>query len=187
MARFFIDQSNQGIFPSDAIAILRREQTSERAIRYFGSLIEMSGGQGYGRSINLGPSNALLMMGTTPELQTEVAAASADQVNGVRVQDDYLVMHYLRYAEERTFMSTINRTVACIAGWQGYWGLSPNNQDDTNVRNAGWERLYPNAGEDWIPRNGSMPLMQPPWPNLHDVLTRLHGTQSWYNERGKRI
>jgi len=146
-------------------------------------LIELSGGQrGIGRSINLQGRDAILMMGTTPELQAEVAAASADGVNGVFLPNDYLVIYYLRYAE-RTFggMSTTNRTIACIPGRQGYWGLSHDSNDDTNVQNSGWALLYPNAGDNWI-FNGSMSLQ-----TLHDVLGRLHHTQSWYNERGEWI
>jgi hypothetical protein len=174
----FIDQSGVGIFPSDAILTLRRKHPSQRAYRYFGSLIDVSGGQGYGRSINLGARQAVLMMGTTPELQAELAAAIADQVNGVFVQDDYLVIYYLRYAEG-TF-STTNRTVACIAGRRHYWGV-PDDQNDTNVQNSGWALLCPTGADQWI-FNGSMSLQ-----TLHDVLGRLHHTESWYNESGERI
>ena len=188
-AVFYFDRNGRaagaGILPpAAAISGLRREATYGGVWDLlWGSLIELSGGQrGIGRSINLQGRDAILMMGTTPELQAEVAAASADGVNGVFLPNDYLVIYYLRYAE-RTFggMSTTNRTIACIAGRQGYWGLSHDSNDDTNVQNSGWALLYPNAGDNWI-FNGSMSLQ-----TLHDVLGRLHHTQSWYNERGEWI
>jgi hypothetical protein len=189
---FYIDQNKRaaggGILPAPmAIPILRGQTTTNRAFTLWGSLIDLAGGErGYGRSINLRGRDAVLMMGTTPELQAAVEAASADGVNGVSLPDDYLVIYYLRYEEPGTFMGTTDRTIACIAGWQHYWGLSPDSQDDTNVRNAGWDIIYPNAGDDWI-FNGSMPLMPPSWPNLHGVLGRAHHIRSWYNERGARI
>jgi hypothetical protein len=177
-------QAGQIFDPAKAISILRGEVATNQWYRLCGSLIELAGGQpGVGRSINLRGRDAVLMMGTTPELQAGVAAAIADGVNGVFVPDDYLVIYYLRYAEPGAFMTTTNRTVACIAGRQGYWGLAHDQQDDTNVQNAGWAPLYPTTipPDQWI-FNGSMPLQ-----TLHQVLGRLSQTPSWYNERGERI
>ena len=193
MPAFFFDQYGAraagGILPpATAIAGLRGEVNYGWDRLCYG-LINVSGGQsGYGRSINLclrrrpgdADGDAVLMMGTTPELQAEVDAAIADQVNGVFVQDDYFAIYYLRYAE-RTFVSTTNRTVACIAGRRYYWRV-PDDQNDANVQNAGWALLYPNGGTDQWMWNYSMPLQ-----TLRQVLGRLHNTESWYNERGEWI
>jgi hypothetical protein len=165
----------QTLAPSKAISIL-----SGQAPGVVRSLIEVSGGQGYSRSISLRGAQAILMMGMTPELEAAVEAAIADQVNGIFVQDDYLVIYYLRTAERTTFR-TITRTVACIAGRRYYWGLPDEQGDDSNVQAWGWGLLYPMGNDQWI-HNGTMALQ-----TLRDVLGRCHGAEAWLDNEGQPL
>jgi hypothetical protein len=95
-AVFYLDPDGsagggQTLAPSRAISIL-----SGQAPGVVRSLIEVSGAKVTRAASVCVALKPFLMMGTTPELEAAVEAAIADQVNGIFVQDDYLVIYYLR-------------------------------------------------------------------------------------------
>lgn len=118
--------------PRAAIAILAEVQRGY-LVRH--SFIQMWQGVALPPAASLDGASAILMMGTTTDLQNDLRWAVYYQMTAVNIPNDYLVIYYVRRpTTDRT------KTVISIAPLQRYWGTH------ANAYNLGWRVLYPTGG-----------------------------------------
>jgi hypothetical protein len=124
-AEFYIDRNGSTKGPGAAIEILRGDY----------STIDLTGlWDGSNNQLRLSGTDALLMMGTTAELQQALYAAKSQDVISVAIPGEDKVIWYVR---RRAGLET--KTVASLASLSQYWALV---QDDPRLVPGGWYQLY---------------------------------------------
>jgi hypothetical protein len=116
MPNFYFDGLGSCKDPGQAIAYLQADQYSPPYLSQLYPPNQVPQG-----TIHLGTS-ALLMMGTTGELQT---ALRQDYLNGIRaVETAGIASMRIMYVRRRAGLET--KTVVIIASWTDYWGQNYN-------------------------------------------------------------
>jgi hypothetical protein len=96
------------------------------------SLIGLWNGQPHPRQVQLAAYQAILMMGTTTELQQDLGWAVQYGISSIDIPNDQLAIYYVRRpTNDKT------KTIVSIAPLQRYWGSYQ------NAYNLGWRNLYP--------------------------------------------
>jgi hypothetical protein len=153
-AEFYLDVDGRGQDPANAIEILQSEYSAT-------SLTGLWDGEAFWR---LPGTTALLMMGTTSELQEALEAAYTAGLKYITSGSDMVIWYVRRKAGWE------KKTVACIASLSQYWGLA---QNDPNQVPGQWYPLLENhissgVGLDTLP----------------DVVERGRGVETWYPVQG---
>ena len=127
---FYFDRAGDCKHPGQAIAWLQDTRSRTYLTDYYAGT-----GAAIPRSIDL-QNQALLMMGTTSELQTALAQ---DLNNGLgAVETAGAGSMKIWYVRRKAGWDT--KTVVIIASWPAYWGGQA-----TNFGGQGWQDLYPNS------------------------------------------
>jgi len=143
--------------PRTAIAILSESQQGY-LVRH--SFMGMYGGQQLPPYATLVGRDAILMMGTTSDLQNDIHWTISYQLTWINIPNDYLSIWYVR----RSTMDK-TKTVVSVAPLQSYWG------NTQNPENRGWRNLYPNQV-----LNGGISLQ-----TLKDtILPTVQGSRGWF-------
>jgi hypothetical protein len=116
-ASFYWDNSGAAKRVADAVPLVTGQQSS-------GSLIGLWQGRAHPRWPNLIGVNALLMNGSTGDLQKALLAAKQAHLEGLWSTADALLFWFVR-RKPGTFADT--KTVLSIAPMRGYWGIIHNN------------------------------------------------------------
>jgi hypothetical protein len=115
-ADFCYDSNGSAKHPASAIQRLKHRQGNSA-----GSLAGLWDGQPPNWP-NLDRAHAILMMGTTSELQSALQHAENQGIQGIWVENDEMAIWYVR---RKAGFST--KTVVSIAPLQRYWRLAANN------------------------------------------------------------
>jgi hypothetical protein len=115
--------------PRTAIEILAEDRPGYLVRHGF---IHMWNGVALPPAASLNGAEAILIMGTTAELQQDLRWAVQYGMTAVNIPNDQLAIYYVRRPTKDKTM-----TVVSIAPLQRYWG------NYTNAYNLGWRDLYP--------------------------------------------
>src|SRR3954471_19579726 len=151
-AAFFWDRSGECKDPLTAIDALG----GSRAKPYLSQFWTGS------RNLQLPSDNAILMSGTTDDLQEELGRDIGTGLEAIAVQQLMAIWYVRRSAGLST------KTVVSIASVQGYWKLQGNAPDQTGYR---WYRLY----TGWV-MNGGIGLDT----LRNDILPDAKGVKAWF-------
>jgi hypothetical protein len=116
----------------------------------------------------LGPTDALLMNGTTDELQASLDAAKSQGIKHILIPGDDMVFWYFR-RRVYTKAKPISKTVASLASLSQYWGLDVNDPRQLLYPGGGWYTL-------WDATASSIDV----WDLAYNVLERARGVDPWY-------
>jgi hypothetical protein len=116
--------------PGTAIAILS-ESHPGYLVRH--GFVDMYRGQRLPRAATLNGADAIVMMGTTAELQNDLRWAVQYGLAAIEIPNDYLAVWYVRRST-----TDKTKTVVSIAPLQRYWGNS------ADPYNRNWRNLYAN-------------------------------------------
>ena len=140
-----------------AIGILT-EAVAGNLVRH--SLIHMWNGVAMPRSASLNGADAILMQGTTAELQQDLRWAVQYGMAAIDIPNDYLAIWYVRRRS-----GSFTKTVVSVAPLQRYWG------NQATPHNLNWRNLYPNQVY-----SGGISLS-----TLADnILPTVQGQAAWY-------
>jgi len=126
----YYDSNGAAQDPGAAIGILS-EAAQGNLVRH--SFIHMWTGVAMPRSASLNGADAILMQGTTSELQQDLRWAVQYGMAAIDIPNDYLAIWYVRRQA-----GTFTKTVVSVAPMQRYWG------NQGNPYNRNWRNLYPN-------------------------------------------
>jgi hypothetical protein len=152
----YFDTNGSAQDPAAAIQILS-QSVAGYVVRH--AFTDMWAGMQLPRRASLEGTQAILMMGTTAELQADLLAAYNQGVQDIDVVPDVLCIYFVR----RT-AGLETKTVVSIAPLD-YWGL-PNYADDINQT---WYRLW-----DGTSQNVGLQSL------ANTVLPRGKGVKAWY-------
>ena len=136
-ASFFWDRTFEAKDPTSAIKLLGGQKARNCLADYYTSL-----GQQIPQGIQLPSGNAILMSGTTDDLQK---ALGSDLGRGLKyiLVEDLMAIWYVRRGVPGSITNLelkSTETVVSIASVQGYWNLRMNDPD--RVSGYSWYRLY---------------------------------------------
>ena len=151
-AAFFWDRSGECKDPLTAINALGSSRAKALLSDYWrGSA-----------NIDLPANNAILMSGTTDDLQTALKPDIDAGLTGIMVSQLMAIWYVRRTAGLST------KTVVSIASVQGYWNLQGNAPDQTGYR---WYRLY----TGWTMNGGvSLDTLR------NDILPDAKAVKAWF-------
>ena len=163
MARtdFYYDAYGEAKHPPRAIAILRGEQGD---VGQRNSLVGLWNGQPHPRQAQLAAYQAILMMGTTGDLQQALDDAIAQGLVGIETPGDQVAIWYLRRKA-----GSFTKSVVSIAPLGGYWGLEAN---DPSQVPGGWVSLF----------NDPLPVSAIGLGRVKEVLRGGQGVAAWYSD-----
>jgi hypothetical protein len=115
-AKFFWDIQGQGKTPKGAKALMGDTRARGCLADYWPGGLE--GGR-FPTSIQIPANQAILMSGTTAELQEALAADISKGINSIGVENNF-ACGYFRWSN---FWKTETYTLVSIACKQGYWGI----------------------------------------------------------------
>ena len=137
----FYDTDGSAWNPATAVEILSERNTHNYLVRH--SFVDMWRGQNPPAYPDLQGRQAVVMMGTTEELQQDLADAINAGVQAINIPGDMLAIYYVRRLRGG-FGSVIRQnteTVVVIAPAAGYWSLPPNQQPAAQI--GDWANMYP--------------------------------------------
>jgi hypothetical protein len=136
-ASFFWDRAVEAKDPVSAIKLLNSQRAKGCLADYF-----VNYGQEVPAWIELPSNNAILMSGTTDQLQKALRSDIDRGLQHIMVED-LMAIWYVRRGVPGSFTDlelSSTETVVSIASVQGYWNLRMNDPD--RVSGYSWYRLY---------------------------------------------
>jgi hypothetical protein len=137
----FYDTDGSAWEPTTAVAILSETNTHNYLVRH--SFIDMWNGQNPPAYPALQGTQAIVMMGTTEELQQDLADAMIAGVQAIQIPGDMLAIYYVRRLRGGygPLVRQNTETVVVIAPAVGYWSLPPMQVPAGRI--GDWEVMYP--------------------------------------------
>lgn len=137
---FYYDRNGSCKLVANAIAMFDQPGANESLSIYY-TKFQMD----VPSKILLEPNMALLMMGTTGDLQETLMSDEANGIGAIEVQERQMAIWCIRRAA-----GFATKTLVSIAPLGGYWGLTQ------NIPQFGWNRLH----TGYIPAIALGPLLQ---------------------------